>query len=362
MYLEYKPDWEETKERFKAWWDHEYFGRCAMALYAPKDRPEDVKKPELPEKLEDRWLDFDYLHDLNEYRMSGTSFLCEALPVWNPGYPGWDMLYAYLGSKVTLKEETGWLDPFMEEGELTDYDYRDIRISPDNHWWKFSQKMHRFAASEAKGRSLAGLQALSGCGDVLAGIRGSGKLLTDLMDCPEYVCEFDQHLVGLWAEAYDVLYEIIRPASEGSTCWFNLWSPGKFYAVQNDFAYMISPKMFEDIFMPGIRMHADHLDHAIYHVDGVGNFAHVDAICSVEGIQALQILPGRGRPSPLHYMDILKKVQAAGKNLHIMISADEVKTALDNLSARGLFIHTYTSSAQEAADLLRCVEKWSVDR
>ena len=43
MQLEYKPDWEETQERYRAFsfWAHEYFGRAAIAVTAPLDNPPD---------------------------------------------------------------------------------------------------------------------------------------------------------------------------------------------------------------------------------------------------------------------------------------------------------------------------------
>jgi hypothetical protein len=104
------------------------------------------------------------------------------------------------------------------------------------------------------------------------------------------------------------------------------------------------------------------LDYCVHHVDGIGNFVHADALCELPRLQALQILPGAGKPSPLHYMDVLKKVQAAGKNLHISIAANEVETALSELSARGLCINTWCRSEAEAKDLIRNCEKWSKDR
>ena len=61
-------------------------------------------------------------------------------------------------------------------------------------------------------------------------------------------------------------------------------------------------------------------------------------------------------------MDTLKKVQTAGKNLHISIVAAEVEEALAHLSARRLFIDTWTRTEDEARNLLRMAERWSVDR
>ena len=349
----------KTKENFLAWWANEDFGRCGIAVTAPKEGLQPLMPPQLPEKVEDRWLDFDYLKQVNEYRMSRTFYGGEAIPIWHPGYPGWDFIPSYLGAKVDLAEETGWVHPILETGELTDYDYHDIGIKPDNQWWVFAEKMHKFAAEEAKGKSLAGIQAIGGSGDILAGLRSTGQLLMDVLDCPEYVREFELHLMKIWIEVYDKFYGIINKVAEGSTGWFPLWAPGRFYPVQNDFSYMISPQMFRDIFLPAIEVQTEHLDYSLYHLDGVEAFAHLEALCELPKLQAFQVQPGAGKPNPLHYMDILKKVQRAGKNLHITIPCNEVETALENLSSRGLFIDTSCQTEEEAKYLLKNLEKWS---
>ena len=117
--------------------------------------------------------------------------------------------------------------------------------------------------------------------------------------------------------------------------------------------------MVNHSFILNLEKQCAFLDHVIHHVDGIGNFAHVDALCEIPDLQALQILPGADKPSPLHYMDVLKKVQKAGKNLHITIPIDEVETALSELSARGLFISTRAATEEEARALLKKAEQWS---
>jgi len=160
----------------------------------------------------------------------------------------------------------------------------------------------------------------------------------------------------------DAYPDIVRAGAEGSTCWFTLWGPGKFYPAHNDFSYNIGRDTFREIFLPVIQRQTEFLDYTVYHVDGIEAFRHVDALCELPRLQAIQILPGTGKPSPLHYMDTLSKVQAARKNLHIRIAADKVQHALAHLSARGLFIDTSARSEDEARDLLRMAERWSVDR
>ncbi len=167
--------------------------------------------------------------------------------------------------------------------------------------------------------------------------------------------------MDIWCRHYEKMYQIIKDADEGSTCWFPLWAPGKFYAAQNDFAYNISPKMFEQIFLPAIEKQTSFLDLCVYHVDGVGNFNHLDALLELPRLKAFQILPGAGKPSPLYFMDVLKKVQKKGKNLHISVPCSEVRSALENLSARGLFIFTSCETEDDALRLIENTYKWSRD-
>jgi len=359
MSLLYKDDWDDAKERFKAWWAHDNFGRCGLSVTAPRKDPPRVEEPARPPTPEKRWTDLDYIGALGEYRNARTFFGGEAFPVWSYGYPGNKRLAVFLGCPLTLDFETGWLDPILVDEDI---DCHSLRIDEGEPHWQFTLSWLRRGAQEATGKSVPAVGAFGGCGDTLAALRGSDRLLYDVADRPVQVREADQFLMDLWCKVYDTFSDIVKEAAEGSTCWFGLWSPGKFYAAQNDFSYMISPQMFRDVFLPTIEKQTRFLDHCVYHVDGIGAFAHVDALLELPRLQAVQILPGAGKPSPLHYMDVLTKVQAAGKNLHISIPPEQVEPALSELSARGLFIATTCSTEDEARSLLKRAEKWSRER
>jgi len=358
--LLYKPDWEETKERFRAWWNHDYFGRCAISVTAPLDNPPEIPEPPSPPTIHDQWYDLDLISQRNTYGMSRTFYGGEAVPVWHQGYPGHASITTYLGCPLTLDWATGWHDPILTDPETIEFG--SLRIDESCPDYVFTIEMLRRSAEEARGKCIPVTGAFGGCGDTLASLRGTEKLLFDCIERPDEVRAAELYLMDMWCEHYDRRYEILHGVSEGSTAWFPLWSPGKFYPSQNDFSYNISPAMFRELFIPALRKQMDFLDHSVYHVDGVEAFAHVDALCELDRLQALQILPGAGKPGPLHYMDVLKKVQAAGKNLHISIGPDQVKPALEQLSARGLFIDTGCATETEARELLANAEKWSVDR
>jgi len=361
MELLYKPDWEQYKENMNAWWAHEDFGRCAISVTARKAGAGDEAPPPLPVKTEDRWIDFDYLYELYEYRMKRTFFGGEAIPVWDAGSSQFMYHPAFLGSPIDMTEITCWVQPMIQKGELTDYDCNDFVIRPDNPWWNFSLKAHRWAADAAKGKAIPCIQTLGGVADSLAGMRYTRELLYDVMDCPEYVREFDHYLTRQWIEVHSAFYDIIKDGAEGSTTWphFHVWAPGRYYITMCDFSYMISPKMFQELFLPNLAMQIDYLDYSIHHLDGVGAFQHADAILDIPKLGAMQVLPGDGKPSALHYMDVLRKVQNAGKNLYIGLPPEEVKDALETLSSRGLFISTHCDTEEEAKDLLKMAERLS---
>lgn len=357
--LIYKPDWEETKERYRAFWAHEYFGRAAIAVTAPLDNPPDDPPPPRPETPLERWTNLDYAAACNTYNMSRTFYGGEAFPIWTIGYAGHTAIPAYLGCPTELDFDTGWFEPIIT-GEGLD-EVLKLRVDHDGNWWRFTLKALERAVRESAGRSIPSIGAFGGCGDTLAALRGTDRLLLDVVDRPDKVIAAEVYLMEMWFEVFDEFYRILHKASEGSTCWFGFWSPGKTYAAQNDFSYMISPKMFRDLFLPIIERQTRFLDHTVYHVDGIGAFAHVPALCELPRLQAFQILPGAGKPSALNYMDTLKHVQKAGKNLQIHLSPEEVRPALSQLSARGLYITTWCRTETEARQLLADAEEFSVD-
>ncbi len=356
----YKPDWEAAQDRYRAWWAGEVLDRCAIAVTAPRADAPDQPPPPLPATPLARWTDLDYAAAWNEHLMRRTFYGGEAFPLWSVGYPGHTAIPAFLGCPTRLDFHTGWWDPIVTGENVGPV--LQLRIDPGGEWWQFTLRALERAVQESAGRCLPSIGAFGGCGDTLAALRGTDRLLYDVLDRPDEVVACERYLMQMWCEVYDHFYGIVRGVSGGSACWFGVWSPGKTYAAQNDFSYMISPRTFRELFLPVIEQQTQFLDHTVYHVDGVAAFAHVPALCELPRLQALQILPGAGKPSPLHYLDALRYVQRAGKGLHLTLAVEEIEPALKALSPRGLFIATQCATEAEARDLLDRAPRWSRER
>jgi hypothetical protein len=360
MSLLYKPDWEETKQNYIAWWNHEYFGRAAIAVTAPKDNAPTIERPKLPEGVdnEERHSNIEYIKARNRYWLERTYFGGEAIPTWfGNGYPGNISIPAFVGCPLGFQNDTVWWYQLLEGDDL---DVSKLKIDPNNKWWRFGLELQKIGIEEARGKAIPGIVgAFGGCGDTLAALRGSEQLLFDCVERPDDVRKAELLLMDQWFEVYDTFYNLAYKTAEGSNTWFGTWSPGKNYAGQNDFSFNISPKMFRDIFIPALEKQMDFLDHSIYHLDGVNAFVHLPALLELDKLNGVQVGPGAGQPSPIHFLDTCRAVQAAGKNLHITIAPEEVPEALSLLHATGLFIATWADSEQEAKDLIKLAERES---
>lgn len=358
MSLLYKPDWDLAKQHYLAWWEGEAFERCALGVTAPRAAPFPVPKPNPPRDPIQRWTDLDYIAALNEYRHATTYYGGESFPIWDGGYSGATSIGVFLGCPISLDMRTGWIDPILSDD---DWDVTSLHMDAANRWWRLTLSIAERCLEEAPGKSVPSVGAFGGCGDTLSMLRGTMRLLYDVALVPDRVREAELYLMDMWIDVYEALYSPLKDVAEGSTCFFNLWSPGRFYCTHNDFSYMISEEMFCSQFVPALERQTQFLDHNVYHVDGISAFRHVPALLELPRIQAFQILPGAGKPSPLCYLDTLRLVQAKGRNLHITIEPDEVETALDLLSARGLFISTHCDTEEQARALLVSAQQWSHD-
>jgi len=357
MPIKYKPEWEKVQERYRAFWNLEIIDRCCISITAPLSS--EKRTAPVREHIRDMWTDFRFFDEYNSFVLGNRYFAGESLPLWRPGrYPFTNTLAAMIGADVELLDRTAWVYPMLSDGEITTHDYRKLSLNPFSFWKAHEEKCLRTAVEKSKGLCHPILYLMASSGDTLAALRGTEELLIDLLEYPDYVRDFDMHLVKLSFALFDEYYQIVDGEQNGVCDWLGMWGDKKSYTIQNDFSYMISREMYNEVFLPSIEMKTKFFDNALYHVDGVGAFKHVDALCSLPELNALQIFPGAGF-SVLPYMDILKKVQAAGKGVWIHVERNEIETVMSELSSKGLYLSSTAASKQEADEIIEKVAEWT---
>ena len=199
------------------------------------------------------------------------------------------------------------------------------------------------------------------CGiiDGLAHLRGTEKLLVDMISEPEFVLEAEKIIIDAWIKTQAEYFEIIKENNLGgsSHSWMQLWSPKRHLQLQCDYCCMISPQMFEKFVLPELEATSSAFEHCTYHLDGIEQKRHLDMILSVKGIDNIQWTPVAGQPRTSANIESLIKIQKAGKGLVLFPQKDEIEFFMRNLSHKGLqLIVGGMKDREEVDDLVRLAE------
>lgn len=103
------------------------------------------------------------------------------------------------------------------------------------------------------------------------------------------------------------------------------------------------------------------LQYPLYHLDGAEQIRHLDDLLSIPELRAIQWTQVAGQLPCTQYLPELKRIQAAGKNLVILVEPKQVEVLLENLSSRGLLLITTVPTVEDAEALLRQAEKLTHD-
>lgn len=126
----------------------------------------------------------------------------------------------------------------------------------------------REARRRCAGRYLLGPPDLVGNLDVLAALRDTQTLLTDLVERPEWVKDRLQEINRADFSIFERILELVRDESGGNAFCFHLYGDGKTAKVQCDIACMLSPAMFREFVVGPLAEQCRYLDYSMFHLDG----------------------------------------------------------------------------------------------
>jgi 5-methyltetrahydrofolate--homocysteine methyltransferase len=316
---------------------------------APLDKPRASLAPvEKPSSVEAQWTDLDYrITDLRN-RINSLWFGGDAVPAWFPN-TGPGSMAACLGPWPTFMPESVWFNE-MPDHRLERI-LEQIRFDPENRYWKLIQELTRRALELAQGDFVVGLSDLGGDLDILASLRGEERLMVDLADSPELVAKCREAIGKLWFTYYDQQNELIRSlGQDGYTTWMPVWSDQPWSVYQCDASVMFSARMFEEFVLPELQEKSARMAHSIYHLDGPGEWQHLDLILSVPGIRAIQYVSRPGDPpnEDPYWAPQYRKIAEAGKGLFIIGDDPERFVALaKQMPAERLAFHIRAKSEAE---------------
>lgn len=346
----YKPDFERVRKYFKCFWEKQVLDRPLLAVTAPKNK-KSVPVPYLAGAQ-----DGNYTQAFEKFRVyaENTYFAGEALPAFDCSF-GPDQYAAFFGGQISYAEEsTSWVAPF-----LTQIDEYDLR--PDTSAQSVFSRLMAFiraAAEYSGGDFLVNMLDLHGNIDALSTARGPQNFLLDLYDDPDSVLRQTRNILDFYDPLVNAAAEAGKMYERGFIGWAPTFSEEKFGVVQCDVSCMMSPEMVRSFALPAIEYEVDHLKHCVYHYDGKEALGHLDDILAIKGIDVIQWVPGSGNPRSIEWMDLLKRIQKAGKGLWIYDwSVEEIKQHFKELKPEGLIFQVGAQDAEEADGLIEYVKK-----
>ncbi len=339
-----KEDIEESKERMKAWWDHETTDRPTIAYNIPESSNSAkalIASGALNYDLGKNWDGIEPILDTLENNSDGLVWGGECIPRYFPNYgPG--AMAAVLGAAPEYKSGTIWFHRRTEVKDIVPL-LESVKLNDNNEWYVRLKRTTEIAAKRgAKNSYCVAMTDLGGILDILVSFLGPQEIIIQMRRNPELIDTCRAIIMEKYLRLYDDLQNIINKYVDGCDTWLNLWCPKRYYTMQSDFCVMLNQKYFERFVLPDLKEQAEHMDHSIYHLDGPEQIRFLDDILKVvDGIQYVPgAKPGMPQDGADEWMPLYKKIQKAGKNIHMTIlDCPMVPKVYKQLDPKGLFVY-----------------------
>jgi 5-methyltetrahydrofolate--homocysteine methyltransferase len=257
------------------------------------------------------------LIDRIDYELSCRVFLGDAFPFFNMDCFGPGVAAAFLGARLDNSSGRVWFYP-PENRSIKELHFE---FDPENIWFQRIKAIYKAAMERWQGSVLMGMTDLGGSMDILSTFRPSEQLLLDLYDEPDEVERLLWECHEIWHRYYAELNAVLQPVNPGHSDWGAIYSETPTYMLQCDFSYMISPKMFRNLIIPELEASSKRLPHSFYHLDGIGQIPHLNALLHIEELDGVQWVHGAGKPDSGNWPEVFQTIHQ-GKKLIQVISGD----------------------------------------
>lgn len=340
-------NFDKIKKRYDAYWAKENHDRPLMDIRAPQYDYRSVFS-EKRENLYDQWMDTEYVVRRERALQESLYFAGEAYPLVCPNL-GPDVFGAYFGCGITFGEDTSWASSHVEK--LEDIDVSCIK--EDNIWFRKTVELTKAMLDDSSGDYLVGITDIHPGLDGLVSLRGPQELCFDIFEEPELVQKLNFEMCMRFKEVYNRLNDILQEKQQGNSNWMGIYHQQGWYVTSCDFGGMISEEMYQQFVIPELKEEIGFLKHTIFHLDGPGALRQLDSLLELEGLDGIQWVYGAGQPTAAYWIETLKKIQDAGKMIHIDIVKEDLPVLLEQLRPEGVLYRMNCSTPEEADYLIK---------
>jgi hypothetical protein len=347
-------NWAEARARLTAMWHGEKLDRPCLCVTAPVASPR--PKPTPPDDAEAYWLDPDWLCRKVRAAIDNTWWGAEAVPsvflqaAW----------LVSLGGKPLFDKRTIWF-----EEHLPDFAQPSRwRHDPSDPWVVKTHAAYR-AVADVAGRDafMLGAPGVLPANDLFSMHMGTQNFLVALMDHPAWMREAIQAGAGDLLRALREMKQMVQGRHDywyGVPGWMPFWAPEPFLSTQSDVSCMLSPGMFDEFVVPELDLYGREYGALWYHLDGGDARQHLPRLLSLPYLRVVQYTPTPAEPpNGIQHVDFYRRIQEAGKIVHISVRADQVEPLCRALDPSRLMLATGCASVEEGRRLIANTAVWS---
>lgn len=319
---QYKDNWDEAYERILAWWEGGSLDRPVIISPIARRDAKTFQPSCDPGFQGHRDLNEQYIFEKNKHYLETNLFPAESVPCTRNHYASWlCMIGAMAGSKVRYSADSAWL---QEIENL--YDYPLAEFSSLFPPYALTVKLMKRHAEEYGWNCILGSDALIDPITTLSMMRGMENLCLDMMEQPVNVKKWLEGLSEIRyriADGYKKTRENLGRCEEIN--WCNIWAPGEMDIIECDFSTVLSPEMFREFVLPEAEKEAQFYDYAGWHLDGTAEIRHLDDICSIKNIRAIQWTSDTFT-TQMDHIDLFKRIRKMKKSL--LFGCDSIDEAV----------------------------------
>lgn len=338
--LEFKPDLDQALKRFEAWWHLENQDRPLVSFGVAQGK---IANP-LPTAKQYITVDGRKMVDPEwhtafhgEQNLSNRPWIAESLPVYMPDL-GPDLTSTLYGVDLEFMEYSSYAKPIIKDiSEWNDFLSRETNFN--NPYWKTIEKMAQLSFARGKGRYLIGVPDLHNSYDILVGMRSPELLCMDVLDEPELIDRVAKKVAEGFRESFRRSYQWLADAGQPATTWTPFLHQGTAYVTSCDFWCLVSAEIAREMILPRLLEEMEGMERTIFHLDGPRALRHLDILLEIPNLTAVQWLYGAGQGNASRWLDVYKKILAAGKAVQVCCSdPEDALCATRALGSKGVWL------------------------
>jgi len=329
--LSLMPNADKALQRHEAFWNQAIIDRVPIGISLPRENAAPVPTKN-HSTYEEQWLDVEFRAEQMDAILSAQEYPYDAFPIAWPNM-GPEIFSVWCGCGYEYGPHTTWSTPCIE-----DPDRDTAKLDMRHPLFQTTMRFTDLLLERGRGKFITGLTDFHPGGDHLAALRDPAELCIDVLERPEWIRKMLADSAAEFFAAYGAFAAKLQAAGQPLTSWLGMVHDGTYYIPSNDFSCMISPKQFEDLFLPGIQQECRFYERSIYHLDGPGALQHLDALLEIPELDAIQWVPTEGTEGFCRWKKVYQKIQNAGKSIWMRIWASDIDELVTSMRPEGLYI------------------------